>query len=146
MRSFLTLALLLLLSLPAHAQELDWHDLEDAFAVADTTGRLVLVDVWAPWCGWCHKMKREVYPALASELRGAYVFTRLNRDDTRTRLRLHRRRASPLRLAQQWGIDTVPGVVVLRPDGTVVLRATGFLTEDDLRPALQAAARKARGS
>jgi thioredoxin-related protein len=136
-----TLAVLVIASLwtrPAQGQDLSWHPFEDALAVADTSDRPVLVDVWAPWCGWCHKMKREVYPSPTVRpcLADHFVLTRLDRTDTEPSIRYRGQLHSPLRLAQSLHADQVPALVVLNADGSYLLHTTGFLKPTPLRTLL----------
>jgi thioredoxin-related protein len=121
---------------PATAQELSWRPFEEALAVADTSGRPVVVDVWAPACGWCYKMKREVYPTLAGDLERGFVLTRLNHEDTDAVLRYQGRRFTPAALARHLQATATPSVVLLAPDGRYLLHATGFVEAERLRPVL----------
>lgn len=114
------------------AQSIRWHSFEHALTVADSTGKPVLVDVWAPWCGWCMKMKQEVYPNLPTRLAERFVWTRLNRDDNTTKFMYRGDRSTPLRLAQQFEVESVPALVLLSSDGTNVLRLSGYREADSL--------------
>lgn len=122
----------------APAQDLNWQPFEEALAVADSTDRPVLVDVYAPWCGWCRKMKRDVYPSdrVRSCLADGFVLTRLNRDDTETTHRYRGRRLDAKRLAQAFGAASVPTVVLLAPDGERLVRLPGFIEAKALQPVL----------
>jgi len=137
-RAALVLLLAVLTAMSAQAQDLDWQPFEAALAEADATGRPVLVDVYAPWCGWCRKMKRDVYPSdgVRACLAEGFVLTRLNRDDTRTRHRYRGQRMDLKRLAQELGAASVPTVVLLAPDGERLVRLPGFIEADALRPVL----------
>lgn len=137
-RAALMLLLTVLTAMPAPAQDLDWQPFEAALAEADATGRPVLVDVYAPWCGWCRKMKRDVYPSegVRACLADGFVLTRLNRDDTRTRHRYRGQRMDSKRLAQALGATGVPTVVLLASDGQRLLRLPGFIDADALQPVL----------
>lgn len=129
----------------AEGQSLEWLPFEDALARADTTGKPVLVDVYTPWCGWCHKMKTEVYPSrnVQSCLAHRFVLTRLNRDDSKTTHMYAGRRFTTRRLATVLGVDAVPGIAVLAPNGEPVLHRTGYVKPPRLRQFLIAGARAA---
>lgn len=136
-RAALMLLLAVLTAAPSYAQELNWRTFETALAEADSTGRPVLVDVWAPWCGWCHKMKRDTYPALlGADSDRRFVLTRLNRDDNQTTHRFQGQHFTSMRLAQRLGAEGVPTVVLLAPSGKPLLHVSGFLEAGALRPVL----------
>src|SRR3990172_13240993 len=47
--------------LAAHAAA-SWHQkLAPALSEAQSSNRLVLVDLYAQWCGWCKRLEREVF-------------------------------------------------------------------------------------
>jgi len=112
------------------AQQLEWHSFEKALSVADTTNQWVLVDVYAPWCGWCYKMKRETYPAVLTGTDLPFVLTRLNRDDSDTTHRYRGRRLSSRQLAKELGADGVPAVAILDGSGKRVMTVSGFVSPD----------------
>src|ERR1700694_1839053 len=44
--------------------------------------QLIFVDLWADWCGWCHKMEQEVFPSEAfQKATKDKVLLRLNTED-----------------------------------------------------------------
>lgn len=119
-------------------QELRWRGFEEAISVADSTHRFVLVSIYAPWCGWCRKMKTEVYPS--DEVRGCladnFVLTRLNRDDTEATVQYRGRRFTPRTLASTFRADGVPATVLLSPQGEYLLHLSGFIEPKMLRSVL----------
>lgn len=122
-------------SLNANAQEIDWHSFENALKLADSTDQPVLVDVGAPWCGWCHKMKEEIYPSLAADLQ-EFATTRLNRDNHDKVYRYKGEKLNSLRLAQKLKAETVPTIVFLTSDGDYLMHVSGFIDVEELRPLL----------
>lgn len=132
----ISIPLLLVGPSPAHSQELRWLPFEKALVTADSSNRPVLVDIWAPWCGWCRKLKKEVYPALAHELSGQFILTRINREDREAVYRYRGQELSALRLAQQLGARQVPTIVFLNAGGNYLLHVTGFLDAKTLEPLL----------
>ncbi len=79
---------------------------------------LVVVDVWAPWCGPC-KMVAPGIEQLAKEMRGEVVFAKLNTDENQ-------------RTAMKFRIMGIPTVLLFR-DGKYVERYVGALPPDMLR-------------
>lgn len=143
-----TLALLLIASFSAStafAQEKpEWHEFEEALAIAASTGKPIFIDVGAPWCGWCQKMKKEVYPELGGTLSEKYIFTRLNRDDTISRLNFRGRKLSPLTISRILGIQDIPAIVILNPNGEYITHLSGYIKAEVLNPPLQAIASEVR--
>lgn len=122
---------------PLMAQEVKWHSFDEALAIADTSHKSILVDIWAPWCGWCHKMKKEVYPALSSHLTDHLILTRLNRDNHEPIHNYRGRRLSSAGLAREWGVHQVPSIVLLSPKNDVLLHLSGFIETETLEKVLQ---------
>ncbi len=100
--------------------DLPWSvDAGDAeFAAAIDTTRLVLVDLWAPWCGPC----RMVAPALANlsrEFAGSMKVVKVNVDE------------AP-HTAQRYEARSIPMLLFLR-DGEVVNTVIGAQSEHVMR-------------
>lgn len=43
------------------ANELKWLEFNEGYALAQKTGKIMLVDVYTDWCGWCKRMDRDTY-------------------------------------------------------------------------------------
>lgn len=69
--------------------------------------KLIFVDLFADWCGWCHRMEQEVFPSEAFQKEtDDMVLLRLNTEDG----------AEGTRLAQQYGVTSLPTFLVLNSD------------------------------
>ncbi|MFO0790125.1 MAG: thioredoxin family protein [Pirellulales bacterium] len=100
-----------LLATPALAQDaIHWHnDLESAKTMAKSTNRLVLIHFWAPSCGPCMALERNVFnqPGVAAAIEQQFVPVKLNADENSA-------------TAQLYGIERIPTDVVTTPDGRII--------------------------
>ncbi len=108
------------------SEESKWHEsIEDALKAAKESGKPVLVDFYADWCGPCRELGEKVldnptHQKLMSKFEGVRVNTDKNR-----------------KLAKQYGVRGIPDVRVLDKDGKEVLRIRGFKGEQETVKALQ---------
>ena len=111
---------------PAHAS-FTWHDwTPESFATAARERRILLVNVAASWCHWCHVMDHETYadPRVATLLRDHFMPIRVDAD---ARPDLAERYA-------EWGW---PATAVLTSDARPVLELRGFQDPDEFAELLQ---------
>lgn len=83
------------------------------FAAAIDTRALVVVDLWAPWCGPC-RMMAPAYEEAARRLEPRVRFAKLNTDE------------SP-GTAAQYGIRSIPTLIVFK-GGREVARQSGAMS------------------
>jgi thioredoxin-related protein len=98
----------------------------DAMKKAKSGNQLVFVDLFADWCGWCHRMEQEVFPSeIFQKATDKMVLLRLNTEDG----------GDGTKFAQRFNVTSLPTFLILAPDDTVagVLRgyapAKEFVTE-----------------
>ncbi len=68
----------------ARHQPVDWMEWgASAFARAEQDGKLILLDIGASWCHWCHVMDRESYedPDTAAILSDHFIAIKVDRDE-----------------------------------------------------------------
>jgi uncharacterized protein YyaL (SSP411 family) len=42
-------------------QELKWLGFDEGYKLSQKTGKVMLVDVYTDWCGWCKRMDKDTY-------------------------------------------------------------------------------------
>ncbi len=101
-----------------------WHnDAETAFAEARKSGRPVLVDLYADWCGWCKTMEREVFTQerFATYAR-RFVLLRVDVEDGGAGTELQRR----------FRADSLPTLLLLDPKRSLIGTIEGFMETEKL--------------
>jgi thiol-disulfide isomerase/thioredoxin/YHS domain-containing protein len=93
-----------------------WIDDPEVAARESTrTGKPILMQVTAKWCGYCHKMFRETYadPAIVNSANNDFICLRVDADKNK-------------KLVDQIGVKALPTTVVLTPGMRVVKKLTGY--------------------
>lgn len=128
--SLLALLCTLLGLLPAQASAggVRWSDatFEAALAQAKAANKPVLLDLYATWCGPCHRLDEQVFPteAVAAITEGMVA------------LRIDAESPAGIPLVERYHVVGYPTVLLLRADGSEIDRIFGFLPPAEFAAAL----------
>jgi uncharacterized protein YyaL (SSP411 family) len=114
----------------APAAPIAWQDWsESAFERARSENRLVLLDLGAVWCHWCHVMEETTYrdPEVVSLLRSRFVPVRVDQD------------ARP-DLSNRYEDYGWPATVVFDAAGRELVKFQGYIEPERMRSLLRAVA------
>ncbi len=89
---------------------------------AQEKNQLILVDMFAEWCGWCHRFEREVFPAA--------VFQNATKDIVLLRLDTEDQ-GEGTQFARKYSISSLPTFLVLAPDLTIAGIIRGYAPPDE---------------
>jgi len=122
---------------PEHAESTpheggNWHEsLESALAASRRSGKPVLVDFYADWCGPCRALGREVlHNGQYADLVGGFEAVRVNVDNNRE-------------LAAKYGVNGIPDVRILDGRGDELGKFIGYGGAKDYEGKLRGALEKA---
>ncbi len=130
LKRILALGLLCLVStLPARGDtDLNWQPWSpDLFAKAKAENRLVILDLEAVWCHWCHVMEKTTYrnPDVANLLKSKFITVRVDQD------------ANP-DLSNRYGDWGWPATIIFAPDGTEIVKRAGYIEPKAMAALLEA--------
>ncbi len=101
-----------------------WHNRSDAaFAAARKSGKPVLVDLYAAWCGWCKTMEREVFSQTRFQTYAErFELLRVDVEDG----------ADGSELQQRFRADSLPTLLLLDPKQALIGKIEGFMETERL--------------
>ena len=119
---------------PADSKEINFNDLvsnkwffdlDEAKLIATRTKKKIFIDFMASWCGPCKMMDRDVFHteeflALGKKM----IFCKVDID------------LNPA-LAEQFGVNAIPNMFVVRPDGSVVGSVLGYVPASEFIPKIE---------
>ncbi len=119
MKRISILLIVLALGLKAGAQ--GWlSDLKMAQTLAKNSNKLILVDFWATWCGPCKQMDMEVWNTEeAAAFKKNFVPVKIDIDSERA-------------LAMQYGVRSIPMLILMDYKGENIYTYTGYKGKADL--------------
>ena len=112
------LALTLALALAPQMVAGPWHkSVAAAQKAAKEKNQLILVDMFAEWCGWCHRFEREVFPSEAfQKATDDIVLLRLDTEDKKEGTEFQRK----------YQVTSLPTFLLLTPDLTLAGAIRGY--------------------
>ncbi|HWA83016.1 MAG TPA: thioredoxin fold domain-containing protein [Fimbriimonadaceae bacterium] len=130
-RSFVTI-LLMALALGAYAAEINWaKGYEGAKNESKTTGKLLMIDFYTDWCGWCKKLDADVYPdASVVKQSENFVPIKLNAEKD----------ADGIRLAKKFNITGYPTILFIDANENLAYKIVGYSPAPQFADALGKAA------
>lgn len=108
---------------------------DDALKKARRTGKPLIVDFWADWCAWCHRLDKNTYadPWVARKAQ-EFVAVKVNTEGSR----------KDVDVAVRYHVNSLPTVVFLSPEGRQLFRMNGYQGPGQFPRTLEGALQAAR--
>lgn len=133
---FAFLAFLLYSSFTNVGKELKWLDWNTGYPLAKKTNKIILVDAYTDWCGWCKKMDRDTYTdtKIIETLNKDFIIVKFNPEIADVEYNLDGVKISGRELFAQLtqGKSTgFPTTYFIQPNKKQIQVAAGYLGPDD---------------
>ncbi|MBU3661966.1 MAG: DUF255 domain-containing protein [Bacteroidetes bacterium] len=78
------LAVFVITAFKANNAEVNWLDFNKGYELAKKKNKIMLVDVYTDWCGWCKRMDKDAYakPNIAATINDDFVAVKFNPEIT----------------------------------------------------------------
>jgi thioredoxin-related protein len=130
----------------AQAQEqIQWMKFEEAIAANEKNPKMILVDVYTDWCGWCKKMDKETFtdPKVIAHFQKNFYAVKLNAEDTKRKFPFMGRTFTEAEMAASMRVNSYPNFVVIEPGLQNIAQLPGYRGPEDFLAGLAELIQKA---
>jgi len=118
--------------------EVAWHSFEQGLAVSKKEKKMMVVDFYTTWCGWCKVMDKETYgnAKVVKFAKDKLVLVKVNAESNeKTRFRDKEYTYRDLALA--FGVTGYPATAFIDASGEVLTLVPGYIPPDKFLPVLE---------
>ncbi len=126
---FLSFSLAITLTNTAQGQEaIQWMKFEEAIAANAKNPKMILVDVYTDWCGWCKKMDKDTFtdPRVIAHFQKNFYAVKLNAEDTNRKFPFMGKTFSEAEMAASMRVNSYPNFVVIEPGLQNIAQLPGY--------------------
>ena len=116
----------------------EWLDFEKAVTLAQKERKIVVVDFYTDWCGWCKKMDKDTYgnTQVVKYAKEKLVMSKVDAESRET-TRFKNQELSYRQLAAGFGVRGYPATIFIDANGEFLTSLSGYLTPDQFLPILE---------
>lgn len=121
-----------------NAGNIQWNTFDRGLAQAAKENKVVMVEFFATWCGYCKKMDAQVFPdaRVQKQLAKYFVPVRVT-ESSEHKVMFEGQSVTEKALTQQFGVTGFPTLVFINSKGEPITNIPGFVEADKLHGALQ---------
>ncbi|GMQ27380.1 thioredoxin family protein [Algoriphagus confluentis] len=119
----------LLLNTSALAQgQIEWLKFEEAIAANAQNPKMILVDVYTDWCGWCKKMDKETFTdsKVVEYINSNFYAVKLNAEDTKRTFEFMGKTYNEAQMAAAMRVRSYPNFVIIEPKLQNIAQMPGY--------------------
>lgn len=132
---------LLFISLSVNAQEkIEWMKFEDAVAASEMSPKMLLVDVYTDWCGWCKKMDKVTFtdPGVIKYVNETFYAVKLDAENMSRSFDFKGKKYTEAEMAAAMRVNSYPNFVIIDPTLQNITQLSGYRTAPQFLEGLSA--------
>ncbi|NVJ87604.1 MAG: thioredoxin fold domain-containing protein [Algoriphagus sp.] len=133
MKKLLSLIVFFFIASTGFSQDqITWLKFEEAVAANQSNPKMLLVDVYTDWCGWCKKMDKETFtdPKVIEYINANFYAVKLNAEDTQRTFDFMGKKFSEAQMAAAMRVRSYPNFVVIEPKLQNIAQLPGYRQPD----------------
>jgi thioredoxin-related protein len=109
------------------ATPLKWYSFHDGLAKAQQENKIILIDFYTDWCGWCKKMDGETYTdsKIVAQIESGFVPVKINPEKNESVI-FNGQTITTGQLSQASGVTGFPAIVFYTPDMKLIELISGY--------------------
>lgn len=120
MKRYAWILAVVLAAVTARAADVNWtHDYDEALKKAKTEKKLVMIDIYTDWCGWCKKLDKDVYTdkMVQEKLAKGFICVKINPE----------KNSKNKKVAKDMGVHGYPYIGFFDADGKKINEIGGYV-------------------
>lgn len=130
---FLLVAVLTLNSQFTFAQDkINWLTFDQAANMTQDNPKMILVDVYTDWCGWCKKMDKETFtdPKVVAYINENFYPVKMNAENTKKTFEFRGKEYTEATMAKAMRVSSYPNFVIMDAAMENITQMPGYRQPD----------------
>ena len=143
MKKLMLVLVLAMIGFSAHAQKADkinWLTFEEAAAMTEKDPKMIIVDVYTDWCGWCKKMDKGTFtdPTVVEYINNTFYPVKMNAEDSNRKFTFKGQEYTEQTMARAMRVSSYPNFIIMDAAMENITQMPGYREAEPFLQTLQA--------
>jgi len=118
--------------------KIKWYSFEEVVKLTEENPKMILIDVYTDWCGWCKKMDKETFTdkAVVDYVNANFYAVKLNAEEKNKKFSFRGQEYSEETMARTMRVSSYPNFVIMDATMENITQLPGYREADDFVAAL----------
>jgi thioredoxin-related protein len=137
-KTVVLLALFLQTSWLMAQDKINWYSFEEVVKLTEENPKMILIDVYTDWCGWCKKMDKDTFTkkVVVDYVNENFYAVKLNAEDKKKKFSFRGQEYSEETMARAMRVSSYPNFVIMDAAMENITQLPGYREADDFVAAL----------
>jgi len=143
MKKLMLVLILAVAGFSARAQQSDkinWLTFEEAAAKTEKNPKMIIVDVYTDWCGWCKKMDKGTFtdPAVVEYINNTFYPVKMNAENSKRTFTFKGQEYTEQTMARAMRVSSYPNFIIMDAAMENITQMPGYREAEPFLQTLQA--------